>query len=222
MQKARRHPSTGTPTACKRMVSGSFSLPCSGCFSPFLHSTGSLSVFWEYLALRDGPRGFRQDYSCPALLRILTVQKILYIYGTVTLFGQTFQTVPLVIPCTYISPTTPTMPKHCRFGLFPVRSPLLRESIFLSSPPGTEMFQFPGFAPCCQGDTCVSGCPIRISADLVMFANPRSFSQLTTSFFASKSLGILHSPLLYFSCVLVILYYPFYTIIYSMKLLIIF
>ena len=60
-----------TPTACKRTVSGSISPPCSGYFSPFLHSTGSLSVFYWYLALRDGPRWFRQDSSCPALLRIL-------------------------------------------------------------------------------------------------------------------------------------------------------
>jgi hypothetical protein len=30
------------------------------------------------------------------------------------------------------------------FGLFPFRSPLLRESRFLSFPPGTKMFQFPG------------------------------------------------------------------------------
>ena len=59
------------PTACKRTVSGSLSLPCSGSFSPFPHGTGPLSVFWEYLALRDGPREFRQDSSCPALLRIL-------------------------------------------------------------------------------------------------------------------------------------------------------
>ena len=53
------------------MVSGSFSLPCSGYFSPFLHSTGTLSVSWKYLALPGGPGGFRQDSSCPALLRIL-------------------------------------------------------------------------------------------------------------------------------------------------------
>src|ERR1035437_5582820 len=70
MQKARRHPCNRTPTACKRTVSGSISLPCSGFFSPFLHSTGSLSVSQEYLALRDGPRSFTQDFSCPALLRI--------------------------------------------------------------------------------------------------------------------------------------------------------
>ena len=52
------------------MVSGTISLPCSGCFSPFLHSTGSLSVSHEYLALPDGPGWFRQDFTCPALLRI--------------------------------------------------------------------------------------------------------------------------------------------------------
>ncbi len=52
------------------MVSGSISLPCSGFFSPFLHSTGSLSVSWKYLALPGGPGRFRQDSSCPALLRI--------------------------------------------------------------------------------------------------------------------------------------------------------
>ena len=57
------------PTACKRTVSGSISLPCSGCFPPFPHGTGPLSVFRECLALRDGPRRFRQDSSCPALLR---------------------------------------------------------------------------------------------------------------------------------------------------------
>ena len=57
------------PTACKRTVSGSISLPCSGCFPPFPHGTGSLSVFRECLALRDGPRRFGQDSTCPALLR---------------------------------------------------------------------------------------------------------------------------------------------------------
>ena len=44
MQKARRHTIKGAPTACRRTVSGTLSLPCAGCFSPFLHSTGSLSV----------------------------------------------------------------------------------------------------------------------------------------------------------------------------------
>ena len=45
----------------------------------------------------------------------------------------------------------------------------------------------------------VLGCPIRTSADQGIFAPPRSFSQLITSFFASESLGILRTPLLLLS-----------------------
>ena len=52
------------------MVSGSISLRCSRFFSPFPHGTGSLSVSQEYLALADGPAGFIQGFTCPALLRI--------------------------------------------------------------------------------------------------------------------------------------------------------
>ena len=70
MQKARRHPPTGTPTACRRTVSGSLSPRCSRCFSPFPHGTGPLSVFREYLALPDGPGCFGQGFPCPALLRV--------------------------------------------------------------------------------------------------------------------------------------------------------
>ena len=47
-------------------------------------------------------------------------------------------------------PTTPN-PQRLQamawawFGLFPFRSPLLRESLLFSLPPGTEMFHFPGY-----------------------------------------------------------------------------
>ena len=74
MQKARRHHAKGvTPTACRHTVSGTISLPYLGCFSPFPYGTGSLSVSEEYLALPDGAGSFRQDFSGPALLRILLV-----------------------------------------------------------------------------------------------------------------------------------------------------
>ena len=59
------------PTACRHSVSGSISLPSSGCFSPFPHGTGSLSVVEEYLGLEGGPPMFRQDFTCPALLKTL-------------------------------------------------------------------------------------------------------------------------------------------------------
>ena len=44
MQKARRHRIVAAPTACRRMVSGSFSLLCPRFFSPFPHGTRALSV----------------------------------------------------------------------------------------------------------------------------------------------------------------------------------
>ena len=40
----------------------------------------------------------------------------------------------------------PRRGKPPRFGLLPLRSPLLGKSRFLSFPTGTEMFQFPAFA----------------------------------------------------------------------------
>src|SRR5215475_4216527 len=57
------------PTACKRVVSGTISLPSQGFFSPFPHGTGSLSVASKYLALPDGPGRFPQGSTCPAVLR---------------------------------------------------------------------------------------------------------------------------------------------------------
>lgn len=88
-----------------------------------------------------------------------------------------------------------------RFGLVPVRSPLLRESLLFSSPTGNEMFQFPAFTHGIHrvSGHSLTGCPIRISADQFVCADPRSFSQLITSFIASESLGIHRLPFLTFS-----------------------
>ena len=53
------------------------------------------------------------------------------------------------------------------------------------------MFQFPGFVPRVRPPSQeyqvfnLVGCPIQTSADQVLFADPRGFSQLTTSFIAS-------------------------------------
>jgi hypothetical protein len=51
----------------------------------------------------------------------------------------------LASPHASVGPTTPR-PQGPRFGLYPVRSPLLRASRLISLPLGTEMFQFPRFA----------------------------------------------------------------------------
>ena len=76
-----------------------------------------------------------------------------------------------------------------RFGLLRVRSPLLAQSLLLSFPPGTKMFQFPGFAPGTRQvpESLPAGFPIRTSAGHRVFAPHRGFSQLITSFFASES-----------------------------------
>ena len=69
-----------------------------------------------------------------------------FAYGSFTLFGRPFQTIPLSVRVPRWSPTTPEGIASRRFGLVPVRSPLLGESLLISIPPGTEMFQFPGLA----------------------------------------------------------------------------
>ena len=60
------------PTARRRTVSGTISLPSSGFFSPFPRGTCSLSVASTYLALEDGPPRFLRGYSCPRVLRNVT------------------------------------------------------------------------------------------------------------------------------------------------------
>ena len=84
-----------------------------------------------------------------------------FVYGAVTRCGAPFQnastthqlgnSVEGLVPLLSV-PTTPNRQRHqaltpARFGLFPFRSPLLRESLLLSIPRGTEMFQFPRFPP---------------------------------------------------------------------------
>ena len=79
--------------------------------------------------MEGGPPKFRQDFSCPALL----VDRIarLPVQG-----------------CHLLRPLFPERSSFCVAitGLVPVRSPLLGESLLMSFPPATEMFQFAGFA----------------------------------------------------------------------------
>ena len=123
MQKARRHPETA-PTACKRTVSGSISLPYFGYFSPFPHGTSSLSVSQEYLALPDGSGRFTQDFTCPALLRILLGINFISHTGlspSMVQLSRRFYFINLSV--SVLQPHK--LPKQIWFGLFPVRSPLL-------------------------------------------------------------------------------------------------
>ena len=75
-------------------------------------------------------------------------RKLFFDYRAVTFYGSTFQTIHL--KSFFVTPHGVSYnpgKQAYRFGLFPFRSPLLGKSLLLSFPPGTEMFQFPGYAP---------------------------------------------------------------------------
>jgi hypothetical protein len=87
--------------------------------------------------------------------------QLLFAYGTITLCGPNFHngsakhwfcnSLEGLLPFR-AGPTTPLQHRQQavplqRFRLIPFRSPLLRKSLLLSVPRGTEMFQFPRFPP---------------------------------------------------------------------------
>jgi hypothetical protein len=116
--------------------------------------------------LEDGPPRFPQGSSCPAVLRIPLRASPAFAYRAFTSSGRLFQTVRLTC---WLLLTRSCNPQHSArtqplsgsvlfsqllierqlsagFRLLPFRSPLLWESLLFSSPPGTEMVHFPGFA----------------------------------------------------------------------------
>lgn len=152
MQKARSHP-LHDPKVMPRLLP----LVCTW-FQVLFHSPSgvlftvpsryySLSVTNSYLALEDGPPRFDRNFSCSGLLGYS---------GSSLLAFRIQDSHPLrsAVPGAFryafdhrpLSPATPQKFDLPRFGLFPVRSPLLRESRLISFPRGTEMFQFPRLA----------------------------------------------------------------------------
>ena len=114
-------------------------------FSPFPHGTGALSVTEECLALEGGPPSFPQDCTCPAVLGIPLGVVDVDLPG----FHRLWRAIPGrfgLVSYSHVAVPQPRRSKLRRFGLSPVRSPLLGGSRLLSLPPGTEMFHFPGFA----------------------------------------------------------------------------
>ena len=96
----------------------------------------------------DGPPGFPQDFSGPVVLGIRLRVGANLAYGAITRCGNPFQDfrlsdrlVTLLVPS-----HDPAGGLGPRFRLFPVRSPLLGESLLISFPAGTEMFQFSALA----------------------------------------------------------------------------
>src|SRR6266568_3360803 len=191
--------------------------PSPGYFSPFPHGTCSLSVTREYLGLGGGPPGFTRDFSGPVLLGIPLGSRKGFTYRGITFCADDFhassatnaisyslpdQQLRLSGPATPVTQRLPAITRD-RFGLFPFRSPLLRESRLLSLPVGTEMFHFPTLPPpalCVQ-----AGAMSHYAHQVSPFGNPRikvwlptprGLSQAPTSFIGSWCQGIHRAPLL--------------------------
>ena len=131
------------------MVSGSVSLPSPGFFSPFPHGTSALSVAAQYLALDRGRPGFRQGFTCPAVLRYRIMERNRFrlrdchplwfhfpVDSAISSFGHSTG-----------HPHAALQPRSKRFGLLPVRSPLLGESLLMSVPGLLRWFTSPSVAP---------------------------------------------------------------------------
>ena len=90
-----------------------------------------------------GRTGFTRGFTCPVLLRILLGSLKISVTGVSPSLPELSNS--FSYPLRYhVEVLQPRQDKSRRFGLFPFRSPLLRESHSLSFPPGTEMFHFPG------------------------------------------------------------------------------
>ncbi|KAL0365462.1 UNVERIFIED_CONTAM: hypothetical protein Sangu_0643800 [Sesamum angustifolium] len=91
----------------------------------------------------------------------------------VTLKGATFKLLRLAARRLYCSPTTP----FSRFRLLPFRSPLLRESLLLSFPLATKMFQFARLSLACPWiQQQFERLPYSgISGSMLIFNSPKHF-----------------------------------------------
>ena len=105
----------------------------------------SLSVTYEYLVLPGGPGEFIRGFTCPILLGSQTALSQDSTTGLSPSMAQDSAASFLKNFFTYMfGPKTRKI--HFSFRLVPFRSPLLWESLLLSFPPATKMFQFTGLS----------------------------------------------------------------------------
>ena len=106
-----------------------------GVLFTFPSQYSALSVTEEYLALRGGPRSFPLGFPCPVVLRIPAAVPL----PSPTGLSPPLAALPRAVRLASLLLVRVLTPACCasRFGLLPFRSPLLRKSMFLSSPPAT-------------------------------------------------------------------------------------
>ena len=154
------------PTACRCMVSGPFNSPNRGSFH---RSIALLSTIGRRVVLSLGgwsPQLHTEFHELRATL-VRQRQSFGFRLQDYHLLWLAFQTVRLTVALGMLAPATPGASPW--FGLIRVRSPLLTESRLISFPAGTEMFQFPAFAPYglyIQPQVPPSGCPVTASCPI--------------------------------------------------------
>ena len=115
----------------------------SKCFSSFPHGTCSLSVSRQYLALDRIYDPLKTAIPNSPTLRKRLVKQINAADGALTLSGRS---VPGHLGHAHCRDRLSRLqfPKDFQVGLFPLRSPLLRESWLVSFPPLSNMLKFGG------------------------------------------------------------------------------
>ena len=181
-------------TACRHSVSDTISFPLSGCFSPFPHGTGSLSVSKEYLAFEGGPPIFRQDFTCPALLDTS-------LEASRTGLSPALAALPNAFWSLLGLGWSPFARRYwgsrccCPFlrvlRCFSSPGLLLKTYVFSQQVPVSAGYEAPRAAIITN---CQVGCPIRKSMDHGLFPAPHGLSQGITSFIASYCQGIHQTP----------------------------
>ena len=106
--------------------------------------------YFKYLALDRGRPGFRQDFSCPAVLRNRSTEasafRIRGFHPLCPAFPKPFYYAGAFL-LRGLRPTGPTTPLPGeRFRLFRFRSPLLPESLLISIPGVLRWFSSPSLA----------------------------------------------------------------------------
>ena len=110
-------------------------------------------------------------------------------YRTFTYYGAAFQLLHLTLHYEF---TLSLNPLKIEFRLVPFRSPLLRESLLLSFPLVTKMFQFTRFAlsSLLYSRSSSRSFLIRVFSDQNLLPVPRNVSLVATPFIASEHQGI--------------------------------
>ena len=98
--------------------------------------------------MEGGPPSFTPRYSVPWRYSGTPLDRTppLHLPGCHRLWRPVPGDFGCVHPSASVGPTTPPLRRAPVWAMGPVRSPLLGASRLIPLPPGTEMFQFPGFA----------------------------------------------------------------------------